>query len=145
MELALTADAAPLTFAVEGPKNGFFLWGAPFLDPPRPSPRTSIVLITLDTTRRDALGVYGGDRGVTPHLDELAGSATVFERAYAPAPWTLPSHASIFTGLYPSKHGAGVAADHLESRFETLPELLRRHGYLTAGFGGGMLTSYRFG
>ncbi|MCP4657656.1 MAG: sulfatase, partial [bacterium] len=47
--------------------------------------------------------------------------------------------------LYPSKHGAGVAADHLESRFETLPELLRRHGYLTAGFGGGMLTSYRFG
>lgn len=104
-----------------------------------------IIVVTLDTTRRDALGVYGGVTGITPHLDGLASRATVFDNARSTAPWTLPSHASMFTGLYPTQHGAGVSSDHLESEITTLAERLRDHGYLTAGFAGGPLTGYLFG
>ncbi len=139
------ANSGELILSVEGDPNGFFLWGAPTFVPAGGSELPSLVLITLDTTRRDVLGAYGGAPGLTPALDALAAEATVFERAYAPSSWTLPSHASIFTGLYPSRHGAGVAGDHLEGRFTTVAELLRQRGYLTAGFAGGLLSSYRFG
>jgi arylsulfatase A-like enzyme len=65
-----------------------------------------VVLITLDTTRRDRLGLYGYSRKTSPNLDALAARSTVFERGIAASSWTLPSHASIFTGKYPSSHGA---------------------------------------
>ena len=134
--LRLTADTGP---------DGLVLWGAPLFRPvgaPSPPP---VLFITLDTTRRDVLAAHGGDPRLTPHLNALAERATLFERAATTAPWTLPSHASMFTGLYPTRHGAGVASDHLEGQFETLAERLKRHGYLTAGFAGGTLTSFRFG
>lgn len=123
----------------------FFQIAAPhFIAADSPS-RPSIVLITLDTTRRDALGAYGGAMGITPNLDSFADHATVFDNARSTAPWTLPSHASMFTGLYPTQHGAGVSSDHLESDIATLTERLRDQGYLTAGFAGGPLTGYLFG
>lgn len=145
LRLAVPPGRRFLELYAEGDPNGFFLWGAPHLQPlgsHRPPP---VVLVTLDTTRRDVLGTYGGDGAATPHLDAFASRATVYENAYTTAPWTLPAHASIFTGLYPSRHGAGVTGDHLEPGFDTLAEILRRHGYLTAGFAGGILSSWRFG
>ena len=71
--------------------------------------------------------------------------ATVFDNAWAASPWTLPSHASIFTGLYPSRHDAGVWQDHLGAQHTTIAEQLARHGYLTAGFAGGALSSAKWG
>src|SRR5258708_7718193 len=65
----------------------------------------SILLITLDTTRADRIGCYGYEPAETPHLDALAQTGVLFERAYAPAPLTLPSHASMLTGLWQPEHG----------------------------------------
>ena len=72
----------------------------------------NVILVTLDTTRRDAVAPYD-PFAATPNLARLAAGATVFEHAWATAPWTLPTHASMFTGLYPSHHGAGVTLDEL--------------------------------
>lgn len=104
----------------------------------------NIVLITLDTTRADHLGAYGYERANTPHLDRFAQQAVVYETAYATSSWTLPSHASLFTGLLPMQHGAQTAPDGgstdlgytvrpLMERFETLAETLSAAGYRTAG------------
>src|SRR5262245_60321946 len=62
------------------------------------------VLITLDTTRADALGCFGGKPGITPTLDAFARESVLFESAFSVAPLTLPSHASMLTGLYPIRH-----------------------------------------
>jgi len=99
-----------------------------------PSKPLSIILIVLDTHRYDRLGVYGWKRGTTPNLDAFASSATVFDRAIAPAQWTIPSHASMFTGLPPSTHQTTQANSILDSRFPTLAELLTQHEYETVGF-----------
>jgi arylsulfatase A-like enzyme len=131
---------------VEGEPGGLFLWGAPRLgagaDEEAPPP---VVLVTLDTTRRDVLGAYGGPGGLTPHLDAFAAGATVYERATSTAPWTLPAHASMFTGLYPGRHRAGVTDHRLPAAVPSLPDELRRLGYRTAGFAGGRLVAHDFG
>ena len=145
LRLALPPGASKVGLVASGDPNGFFLWGAPHFRPRAAAARPPVVLITLDTTRRDAFAVYGGEAAATPRLDAFAARATVFEHAYTTAPWTLPAHASIFTGLYPSRHGAGVRGDHLEIGFVTLAERLRAAGYVTAGFAGGMLSSGHFG
>lgn len=69
-------------------------------------PPTRVLFITLDTLRADHLDFYGYGRPTSPELAEFAAGATVYTRAQAAAPWTLPSHASMFTGLYPHEHGA---------------------------------------
>ena len=71
----------------------------------------TIVLITLDTTRADHLGCYGYSRQTSPQLDRLANEAVVYERAISPATWTLPAHASLFTGKFAATHGVCKAAD----------------------------------
>ena len=70
-----------------------------------PTSMPNIVLLSLDTTRADHMKTYGYPRQTTPNLDALAARSIVFERAYAPAPVTLPSHVSIFTGTAPTEHG----------------------------------------
>jgi arylsulfatase A-like enzyme len=130
---------------VRGDADGMFLWGAPLLEAQTADERPPIVLITLDTVRRDALGPYGGDRARTPGLTAFAEHASVYERAYSTSPWTLPAHASIFTGLYPSRHGAGVNSNYLGAYHKTLAELLHRAGYDTAGFAGGLLCRFPSG
>ena len=99
-----------------------------------PLSKPHIVFIVLDTHRADRLGCYGYPRGTTPNLDAFAKGATLFERAISPAQWTIPAHASMFSGEYPSTHGAIQAADALSDVFPTLAELLRREGYQTTGF-----------
>jgi arylsulfatase A-like enzyme len=76
-----------------------------------PLVRPNIVLVTLDTTRADRLGCYGYARPTSPRLDALAREGVVYQRAYAPSTWTLPSHASLFTGKYPKSHGARYDPD----------------------------------
>lgn len=102
-----------------------------------------VILISLDTVRADTLSCYGGPEGATPRLDEFAAASERFETCVSSAPWTLPAHASMFTGLYPLEHGAhsflpgaGHKGDNvfgLHPRFETLAEALGARGYATAG------------
>jgi arylsulfatase A-like enzyme len=91
----------------------------------------NVLFVVLDTVRKDHLGFYGYDRPTTPFLDTFAEEATVYEQALAPAPWTLPVHASLFTGLYPSQHGATQENPYLEGT-TTLAESLSAAGYETA-------------
>ncbi len=95
--------------------------------------RPNIILVTLDTVRADHLSLYGYARQTSPHLEALAKRGVVFENAIATTSWTLPSHASIFTGLLPHQHGADWYMP-LNTRRWTLAEVLASWGYETAGF-----------
>jgi arylsulfatase A-like enzyme len=94
----------------------------------------SIVLLTLDCVRPDHLGCYGY-RGVdTPNIDCLASEGVVFEQAVAQAPNTWVSHASIFTGCNPCRHGLRTPYTKLSSGTITMAEVLSQHGFATAAF-----------
>lgn len=101
--------------------------------PAPPSGAPNVLLIILDTVRAASMHLYGFERENTPVLDSLAASSTVFDNAIATAPWTLPSHASMFTGRYPATLPANYVTP-LDTRHTTLSELLASQGYLTAGF-----------
>jgi len=112
---------------------------------PREGPRArNLVLITIDTLRADHLGAYGYARAHTPALDRLARSGAMFEHAYAAAPITLPSHATMLTGRYPPGHGArdnGMAMMPVP----TLATELRAHGFRTAAFVAAFPLDHQFG
>jgi len=104
-------------------------------DLPEPSgKRKNVVLIILDTARKDALSCYGNKKKVTPAIDRIAREGMLFRNCYSPSNWTIPVHASIFTGLYPSSHRVNMIDWRMPSNITTLAEVLRRHGYQTAGF-----------
>ncbi len=104
-------------------------------DVPAPARRPSVLLITLDTTRADRLGAYGAPFARTPNFDALARRGVRFERAIAPTPLTLPSHASILTGLVPRRHGVrDNSGFSLAPEVPSLAERLREAGYATAAF-----------
>jgi choline-sulfatase len=98
-----------------------------------------ILLITLDTTRADRMGFLGSTRGLTPSLDAFANTAAVFTRAYAQAPITTVSHATILTGTYPPTHGVDELGAPLGASVPYLPDLLRRSGYRTGAFVGSLV------
>jgi arylsulfatase A-like enzyme len=104
-----------------------------------------LVLISLDTLRADHLGVYGYARDTSPHLDAWAAGGAVFERAFAPSGWTLPSHATMVTGLPPRAHGALHAASRIGGDVVTLAEALREAGYVTRGVVSAPFVGERFG
>ena len=93
----------------------------------------NVLLIVLDTVRADALSLYGYDRDTSPNLVRLARGGVRFEQARATAPWTLPSHASMFTGRWPHQLDIGTFRP-LDARSPTLAEVLGARGYVTAGF-----------
>ncbi|MDR5674638.1 sulfatase [Halalkaliarchaeum sp. AArc-GB] len=97
-----------------------------------------VLFLVLDSVRHDRVSFHGHDRETTPSLDAFAQEATVFENAYVPAPWTLPSHSSMFTGLFPTEHGVtnGFAdgTARLPAEVTPLAERLSKRGYRTAGF-----------
>ena len=133
----------------------------------------NIVLITMDTVRADHLACYGYDRLTTPNVDQLAREGVLYKNAYSTTSWTLPSHASLFTGMYPSKHGAHFNSDFLNAversiqdptdqpltwseqiikticklsdKNTTLAEVLSQQGYRTAGIIGGPFCSSSYG
>jgi arylsulfatase A-like enzyme len=92
-----------------------------------------VILISCDTLRADHLSCYGYRRETTPNLDALAKEGVLFENAISPETWTLPSHASMFTGLYPKHHGVTPNANLAESTL-TLPEALHDAGYINGGY-----------
>ncbi len=101
---------------------------------PETSPRPrSVLLISIDTCRADHLSAYGYSRKTTPYLEELAARAVVFDRAFAQAPDTTPSHSSILTSRYPFAHGAANGVP-LRDEFVTLAEVLGGEGFRTAAF-----------
>lgn len=93
----------------------------------------SIILISIDALRRDHLGLYGYSRDTSPALDNFAKECVVFDRAYAVAPWTLISHLTMFSGLFPSQHGVVDDGMQLSPEIPTLAERLQDRGYFTAG------------
>lgn len=93
-----------------------------------------IVLISIDTLRADHLGTYGHGRNTSPNLDALAAQGAVFEDASTTAPWTLPSHASMLTGLYPEQTRVRTR-EILGEDIPTIAEALLAAGYRTAGMG----------
>ncbi len=105
----------------------------------------NVLLVTIDTLRADALGAYGG-RAPTPVIDGLAAAGVRFDFAHAHAVTTLPSHASLLTGLNPFQHGVHANAGfRLPVSLETLATRLRAHGFATAAFLGGFPLDSRFG
>jgi arylsulfatase A-like enzyme len=102
--------------------------------PPAPPGAPDVVLVVLDTVRAENLSTYGYGRPTAPTLDALAREGALFLDATSPSTWSLPSHASLFTGRYPSSHGAHGEHRFLDDRFPTLAEALARSGYETLCF-----------
>ena len=102
-----------------------------------------VILIVVDTLRADALSCYGGGRISTPAMDSLAADSIVFERAYAAAPWTMPSMTSIMTGLSPMVHMNIHYQSRLPDAYETLAERLGDDGYLTWAIGSNLIIRRR--
>ncbi len=101
--------------------------------PPPPPGAKNLLLIVWDTVRAGNLSLHGYGRRTTPHLEELASHGARFDLAFATAPWTLPSHASLFTGRWPHELGVDWKSP-LRDDVPTLAEYLGGHGYDTAGF-----------
>lgn len=103
---------------------------------PSKTPR-NVLLVTIDSLRADHVRAYGDGEAQTPALDALAAGGVRFDHAYAAAPLTLPSHASLMTGRYPPRHGARTDAGHLDPAALTIAEAFRRAGFATAAFAAG--------
>ncbi len=120
--------------------------GTAVVPPPSTGPRDNILLVTLDTTRADHIGAYGYAKAKTRYLDGLASEGVMFTRAYAHAPITLPSHASIFTGLLPPVHGARNNGNfYVPERLPTLTTVLKEAGYRTGAFVSSFILDRRYG
>jgi arylsulfatase A-like enzyme/Flp pilus assembly protein TadD len=106
----------------------------------------NLLLVTIDTLRADRLGCYGNSNIHTPNLDQLAKAGVVFENAVASTPLTAPSHASIFTGLYPTVHKVRDTGGFiLQPSHRTLAEILQQQGRATAAFVGSSVLKKHFG
>ena len=123
------------------------LTGCSRAEPPAAAPTTArnLLIITVDTLRADRVGAYGYSRAQTPAMDALATRGVRFERAYATAPITLTSHASLMTGRYPPGHGARHNGMRLDLSVPTLAETLGRAGFATGAFVGAFPLDRRFG
>jgi len=113
--------------------------------PRAPDPRPSLLLVVFDTTRYDHTSLAGYARDTTPRLAALAREGARFDLAYAPTSTTGPSHATLFTGLSPLRHGVAKNGVPLDASFETLAETLAAAGWRTAGFASSFVVSRRFG
>jgi arylsulfatase A-like enzyme len=93
----------------------------------------NVLLLILDTVRAQDLSLYGYPRETSPQIDRLASTGVTFDRAIAPTPWTLPSHASMFTGVPPDRLSTNFHSP-LDAAHRTIAEVLRERGYATGGF-----------
>ncbi len=144
----LLAKATPATQAVRKELD------APDFDLDAPLPqghatRPDVLLLSIDTLRADPLGTYGykeaTGRDTSPFLDRLAAEGTVFEQAWSPTSWTLPSHTSMLSGMLPDHHG--VIDDHLKipADLPLVQETFKKAGYGTIGAVATLFVSSRFG
>ena len=112
--------------------------------------RPNVILISLDALRQDHLGCYGYKRSTSPNIDKIAEESTLFTNAITTANWTIPSHMSILTGLYPMEAGfvpGGLLNEEsfIAENVHTLAEYLRNTGYFTLGVHGGGYVSEFYG
>jgi hypothetical protein len=145
-------DIAPsrFTWRLWGPILGVTALAAAFLSwPPRHTRsddnHPDVILVSIDTLRADAVGCYGRTPSPTPRLDRLAQTATLYRRTYAPAPWTIPSHGGLMTGLHNERHGAVTMDTRLPKTAVTLAERLAQEGYRTGAFVHSFMLSPRYG
>jgi arylsulfatase A-like enzyme len=104
--------------------------------------KPNVIILLIDTLRKDHMSLYGYHRTTTPYLDKFAQDAQVFQNAITSCSWTSPAVASLFTGLYPSTHGCvsfssegkEKIVDILDDRLVTFAEILKKNGYLTGAF-----------
>jgi len=101
--------------------------------PPSSANAPNVIMIVMDTVRADHLSLYGYGRRTTPNLKALARRGICFDFARSASPWTLPSHASMFTGMWPHELSAGIDRP-LDRSYPTLAENLTTKGYATGGF-----------
>jgi len=111
---------------------------------PKPAAR-NLLLVTIDTLRPDRLGAYGHARARTPNLDALAQGGVAFDRAYAAAPVTLPSHATLLTGRYPPGHGSRDNGMRVSADAPTLATIFKARGAKTAAFVAAFPLDHQFG
>ena len=131
LEVAATRNGEPLP-------EGVALWGAPLIVTPGKKVGKNLIVILVDTVRADVMGAWGSREGLTPNLDRMAAQGIRFDHMLAPAPWTLPSVASLMTGLQPQTHGAGIrygtfAPTGLTRGERTMAEALADAGLFTFG------------
>lgn len=137
----MSAHTCKVALAVLGILSGSLL--ASCSGPERP---VSLVVITMDTTRADHLGPYGYDDAQTPTIERLAADGTLYERAYSVTAETLPSHSSIFSGLYPPSHAVRLNLSFkLADEVTTLAEALQEKGFFTAAITAASVLERRFG
>ena len=150
MKRALLAGAAIVLAALglhyARPLTRAMIGGAAGTDAPARATPASILVITLDTTRADRIGAYGYGAAETPVLDALAREGARFDDATAAAPITGPSHAAMFTGLYPARHAVrDNVTTPLPPDARTLAEALEARGFATAGFIGAFVLDRPYG
>jgi len=145
-ELAGRPGSLLLEIGRRGGKGESPVAALPVVVPSAPRDRPNVILISVDTLRSDRIGCYGNPRETSPAIDRLAREGVRFRRVVAPSNWTLPSHYSMMTSLYPTAHGVnpdralfgglrrptGAVGIRGSPRQETLAERMERLGYLTA-------------
>jgi arylsulfatase A-like enzyme/Tfp pilus assembly protein PilF len=143
--VALLGLAGVATWYARGRRPGT-LDAARALIASRKTSDLNLLVVTLDTTRADRLGPYGFRRGTTPNLDRFAEDAVVFEHATSAVPLTFPSHTTIFTGEYPTRHGIrDNGGFFLDESATTMAEILKGAGYATGAFIGAWVLESRWG
>jgi len=106
----------------------------------------NVIIISLDTLRADRLGAYGYNRETSPALDRFASDGIVFEKSVSPAPWTLPTHVSLLSGLFPTTHGVTKSIhQRIPNAIPLLAEVLRETGFRTHAVTGGGYLSENYG
>lgn len=106
--------------------------------------RPNVVLISIDTLRADHLGCYGYGRNTSSNIDRFASKSILYKNCMSTSSWTLPAHASMLTGLYPSSHCVINDEFQLDDKYLTLAEILREYGYETTGFVSGWYLDSQF-
>ena len=116
------------------------------IESPQVKVKPTVILISIDTLRADYLKLYDPKGNSTPNLEQFASEGIIFRNAISQVPYTLPSHATMLTGMYPAAHRVrDNVRDTLPSAIPTLAETFKKNGYQTAGFAGSMVLSEQTG
>ncbi len=145
MSRRLLPGALVLTLAACGGSSASAPLGEADCTAPEPARLPDVLLVTFDTLRADHCSSYGYARPTTPTLDRVGAAGVLFETAYAVTPTTGPSHATLFTSLYPDEHGVLSNRWELQGEVVTLAEMLRSVGYRTGGFASSGMVSAEVG
>lgn len=144
LEVPARKKRGTLRLMTGGQKGAFAAWQAPVFFVPQPE-AVNVVLISIDTLRADHVGAYGYGRPVTPNLDALAAESVLFKNVYSTAPWTLPAHMSIMTGMNCVRHRVFYEYDRLAPDIPTLAGMMQEHGYATHAVTGAGFVNSVFG